>query len=60
MPDLEKVIAAQRGRLAELLLRRDDLADETVRNDAEVARLKSLISHNAEMLRASQVFASPE
>lgn len=52
--DLAKIIEAQRTRLAQLLLRREDLASENAANEAEIARVKSLIGHNVNLLDAGR------
>jgi glutamate 5-kinase len=51
--DLNALVQAQRARLAQLLLTREDLAMETAANEAEIARLKALIGHNVALLRAA-------
>jgi glutamate 5-kinase len=51
--DLNALVQAQRARLAQLLLTREDLAAETAANEAEIARLKALIGHNVSLLRVA-------
>jgi hypothetical protein len=51
--DLNALVQAQRARLAQLLLTREDLAAEAAANEAEIARLKALIGHNVGLLKVA-------
>jgi hypothetical protein len=57
--DLNALVQAQRARLAQLLLTREDLAAEAAANEAEIARLKALIGHNVGLLQAAAKAPAP-
>jgi glutamate 5-kinase len=57
--DLNALVQAQRARLAQLLLTREDLAAEAAANEAEIARLKALIGHNVCLLQAAAKAPAP-